>query len=324
MNTGFVAILAGALLAAPPALADAPRTIPIYMSDGGHIMTDLMVNDAGPYSFILDTAAGMTVVFDDFAQEAGLEDVPGSTAIEVQGAGGAVTARLVDVGQVGAGDWHFTLDRAVSMPTVSHMGDVDGVLGANLLFQQPVGFSLGEGELHLYEAGVPISNELTVEADGWTAVTIERRLAQMPFFWLTVEVDGVAMDAVIDTGARRSAINPAGARALGIDPDRANLTLDEPIRGATENAIPAWVLPVTTVQVGERVWGDRRLTLSDLPIFERMGLSDTPTIVFGADFLAEQDFIIDPVDRVLWVRQRRSASFGFLRPPPVELGAAVH
>lgn len=311
---------AGAALWAVPAAADAPRTVPIHMSDTGHILADATVDGAGPYTFIVDTAAGSTVVFEDFAARAALEDVTGGAAIRVQGASGSVEARLVSVGEVRMGDWAFPLERAVALPTPSHLDDADGVLGANFLFAQPVGFSLGEGALEIYEPDVAITDESMPEGN-WTAVPIEPRGGHARFYWTTVMVDGVAIEAVLDTGARRSTINSAGARALGIDPATAALAEDEPIRGATEHETPAWILPVTTLQLGERVWGSRHLTLADLAIFEVMGRAEVPTVVFGADFLAEQNFIIDPVANVLWVEKRRSAALGFLTQPTVEYSA---
>jgi predicted aspartyl protease len=322
MRLGFLTIGTSALLWAFPALAEEPRTLPIQMSDSGHILTDVLIDGEGPYTFIVDTAAGSTVVFDDFAAEAGLEDVTGDAVIRVQGASGAIEARLVRVGELSAGNWRYVLDRAVSLPAPPHITDADGVLGANILLSQPVGFALGEGELLLYGEGARLSAEQLPPGD-WIAVPIEQRLAQAPFYWMTIVVDGVAMDAVIDTGARRTTINPAGARALGIDPDTAALVEAEPIRGATADETPAWGLPVATVQLGERVWSSRHLTLSDLPIFARMGRADLPTVVFGADFLAEQNFIVDPVEGVLWLKKRQSAALGLLVRPTTELSSAI-
>lgn len=321
MRIGLVSIGASLALWAAPALADEPRSVPIHMSDSGHILTDVTINGAGPYTFIVDTAAGATVVFDEFAQSAGLAPVEGHDPIQVQGASGIVEARLVRVGNVEAGEWAFTLDTAIALPGPPHITDAVGVLGVNALFAQPVGFALGEGEIQIYEERVSIRDSQVLN-DNWFAVPIDRRLPQAPFYWTTVIVDGVPIDAVIDTGARRTTINSAGVRALGIDPDTAALAEADPIRGATDDATPAYSLPVATLQLGERVWGSRLLTLADLPLFDRMGRGDTPTIVFGADFLTEQNFIIDPVEDVLWVMKRQSAALGFLLRPTSEVSAA--
>lgn len=321
MRAGLLTLAATAALWAAPALADEPRRVPIHMSDSGHILADLTINGDGPYTFVVDTAAGATVVFDEFAESAGLEPLEGHDPIMVQGASGTVEARLVRVGTVEAGEWSFALDTAISLPGPPHITDAVGVLGVNALFAQPVGFALGEGEIQIYDERESIA-ESQVLTGNWFSVPIDRRIPQAPLYWTTVVVDGIPIDAVIDTGARRTTINPAGARALGIDPDTAALAEADPIRGATDDATPAFSLPVATVQLGERVWGSRHLTLSDLQIFDRMGRADTPTIVFGADFLTEQNFIIDPVEEVLWVMKRQSAALGFLMRPTSEVSSA--
>jgi len=325
MKQGLLAIGAGALGAlfwAVPALADAPRSIPIYMSDTGHIMADAYVDGEGPFTFIVDTAAGSTVVFDDFANEAQLEDITGDQRIMVQGASGITEARLVRVGDMRLGTWEFALDQAVALPSISHLDNADGVLGANVLLSQPVGFALGEGELRIYDEGTAIDGAQTLGPE-WFAVPIEQRIAHSGLYWTIVEVNGIELDAVIDTGARRSTINPAGALALGIDVETAGLAPDEPIRGATNDETLSWILPVATVQVGDRVWGRRDLTVSDLSVFERFGMADQPALIFGADFLAEQNFIIDPVENVMWMKKRQSAALGYLNRPTTELSSAV-
>ncbi len=325
MKSGLsIAVLLTVLLAgngAAPALADAPRTVPIEMSDTGHILVNARVNGSGPYPFIVDTAAGATVLFDPVSSAAGLEDVTMDRPVIIQGVNGTSEARLVDVGTLQLGAWQVPLSRAVSIPAPSHLDDVAGVLGADILYRQPVGFSLGEGRLDIYEQGAGIDESAMPDGE-WFAVPIDERGGEGVFFWTTLLVDGVAVDAVIDTGARRSAINIAGARALGSDPANATLAADEPVRGATAHETPAWVLPVTTVQLGEHVWGSRQFTLADLAIFEAMGRVGIPTIILGADFLAEQDFIIDPGENVLWVQKRRSAALGFISSPAVEFSGA--
>ena len=311
-----------ATFAATHAWADAPRSVPIYMSDTGHILADATVNGAGPYTFIIDTAAGGTVVFEDFADEAGLEDIVSDQPIYVQGASGIVEARIVKMGEVQMGEWSFTIDRAFVLPTPAEghiMGQ--GVIGIGQLLAQPIGFSLAEGRLDIYDQGEAIDAATELEGE-WFSIPIEQRNGG--FIWTIAVVNGVPIEVVIDTGARRSTINPAGARALGIDPDTADLVEDEPIRGATAHATPAWILPVATVQLGERVWGGRNLTLADASVFHAIGRGNEPTIIFGADLLTEQNFVIDPVANVLWMQKRQSAALGYLTRPSVEHSSAEH
>jgi len=322
MHIKIIATGIFAVLMANHALADAPRAVPIYLSENGHILTDAMVNGEGPYTFILDTAAGGTVVFEDFAESAGFDPIRGGEQIQVHGASGIMEASLVEVGDVQMGEWSFTLDQAIVIPAPEDdhiMGE--GIIGFGQLLAQPVGFALADGQLDIFERDQAIDADAELEGE-WFSTPIELRMGG--FVWTNVIIDGVPFDAVIDTGARRSTINPAGAQALGIDLETADLVEDEPIRGATSHPTPSWTLPVSTVQMGDRVWGGRNLTVSDIAIFSAMGRQDVPTIIFGADMLVEQNFVIDPVANVIWMEKRQSAALGYLVRPETELSSAVH
>jgi len=309
MKRQVLAITAIAAFAALPALAEAPRSVPIYMSDTGHIMADAMVNGSGPFPFVIDTAAGGTVAFQAFADDAGLEEVVTDEPIYVQGASGVTEAQLVEVGDMQMGEWSFYAGQAVVLPSPADMNRAHvGVLGMQHLLVQPLGFELAEGEIQIYEPDVAIdANDLTGD---WFSVAYQPRMGG--FVWTHVTIDGVEMEAVIDTGARRTTINPAAARALGVNPDGTGLEADEPVRGASNHSQEAWIVPVTTVQLGERVWGSRHVTVSDLSIFHALGRTDEPTVVFGVDYLAEQNFIIDPVANLIWMQKRQSAALGYL------------
>ncbi len=57
MKPQILAITAIAAMAAFPAFAEAPRSVPIHTSDMGHILAEATVDGKGPYTFVLDTAA---------------------------------------------------------------------------------------------------------------------------------------------------------------------------------------------------------------------------------------------------------------------------
>ncbi len=303
-----ISVLVGAW--GSPVFAAEPLELPVRLSEDNHLIVEAMVNDQGPYTFVLDTAAGGTVVFDRLVEAAGLAPVADMPPIQVHGASGTIEAIFVNVGEIKVGEWHMDLDRAIAlpaMPTLDH--EIYGILGVDVLMTQPVGFRLSEGTLALYEQGTAIDAEEDLTGQ-WFSVPVENRTMSGPILWTEVSVNGVAMQAIVDTGARRTTINSAGAAALGINIETANLAEDEPIRGGANHSTPAWILPVSTVQFGDRVWGSRNLTLSDPAVLSALGVAAQPTIIFGADFLAEQDFIIDPIANVIWMQARRAAALG--------------
>ena len=305
---GFASFMAS--IVAAPALAREPYQLPLRLSDDNHMIVDVLVNDQGPYTFVVDTAAGMTVVFESLVVSASLPTAANGRVVQVQGASGIIDAPFVEVGALTMGDWTVELDQAIALPNVQALTeDVAGILGNDLLMDQPVGFHLSDGLLHIYEQGVAINPEQDLTGR-WFDVSYETRYGHDQFLWTEVTVNGVVIQALVDTGARRTVINSAGVEALGLDPRDSSLVDDEPIRGGTNNSTPAWVQPVSTVQFGERAWGARNLTLSDPSVLNALGVAEEPMIIFGSDFMAEQNFIIDPMNKVIWMQGRRSAAFG--------------
>ncbi len=296
----LLVLLAASILSAPlfatNVQASEAISVPARISETNHFLIDAMVNGQGPYTFVVDTAAGSTVVFESFAAAADLPAIESNQRVMVQGASGLIEARMVTLGTLNVGDWHFEVGPVVAMPDVEHLSESVGVLGVGTLFSQPVGFASAENRLDIYPADEAF---MPPEASNWTAVSVTQ--PRGPLLWGEAEINGVPFAAVIDTGARRSTINLAGSAALGVaDPAAAGLAEEEPIRGATGHPEPAWSLPVESVTLGDMAWSDGSLTVSDMSVFHMFGQTDTPTIVLGADFLLQQYMVVDAGAQQLW------------------------
>jgi len=292
------------------AFAAPAHQLPVQLSDDNHLMVMTMVNGEGPFPFIVDTAAASTVVFDNLVDAVNLQRNPDMPLARIQGASGVTDAPIVNVGEVAVGDWQFDLPYAVALPELTSLDEeVFGILGINVLMQQPIGFQLSSGLINIYEPNSAIDPDTDLTGR-WFQTSYDHRPNTGQFMWIEVAVNGVAIQGIMDTGARRTVINTAAVEALGFEGTVDNLVEAEPIRGGTNNATPAWNYLVSTVQFGERVWGSRNLTLADPSVIAALGMGDQPMIIFGSDFMAEQDFIIDPITRVIWMQGRRSAAFG--------------
>lgn len=290
------------LIAVPFLTASASATttnVSARLSDNGHYLADFSVNGAPSQTFIIDTAAQSTIVFESFADSANLEAVNDGNRIMVQGASGLVEARRVTLGTLTSGDWVFDAGDAIVIPDVPHLNVAVGILGAGTLFQQPVGFNAADGLIDIFSTD-PSFDPASVLGGDWISVPARSR-DSTSFLWATVEINGVSFDALIDTGARRSAVNLSGASALGIaDPAAAGFEEGEPIRGASHHSQAAWRLPVETISLGAKAWEDAQIYVSDLAVFQMLGSGDQPTIVLGADLLAEGYFIVDAPGKRLW------------------------
>lgn len=293
--------------------------VPVRLTSDNHLVIDTFVNEQGPFPFIVDSAASGTLVFDGLRARAGLEPVDTEEEFTVQAASGPVTGQAVTLGTLRIGEGEFDIPQTISLTIGEELGrSAFGIIGADVLYRQPVGFALSEGRLRLYEEDIAIDPDTDLDGN-WFSVpitTVEWEGKPSGFYWTDVSINGVVIPALIDTGAQRSTINSAAAERLGIDGESHSLAEDEPITSASRDAVAAYHFPIGTLQLGERIWAARSLSLADLPVFDIFVEEGEPIMLLGSDFLAEQNFIIDPIANALWVQQRRSAALGGLTTVP--------
>ncbi len=114
-----------------------PRTVPCTLAkpDKPLIILETMVNDKGPFRFVLDTGAGGTILSPALAKELGIEPAKQDKTSKATGAGGEV--RLGKVKSLRIGQARVErLDVAVmDLAGISKAieTDLDGIVGYNFL-----------------------------------------------------------------------------------------------------------------------------------------------------------------------------------------------
>ncbi len=173
------------------------------------IFLEVTVGDAGePYSFILDTGAGMTCLSKELAADLKVEALGGMSAA---GAGGAFEAHTAHLEELRVGDLKvndlkvMVLDLA---PLASMMGRrIDGIVGYNVLNRYTTTIDIAGGTLTFASS----ENELPAGEDHFP-VPFEV-LMGIPVVKGTV--DGVTeLDFLVDTGATTSVLPKAAAEEL--------------------------------------------------------------------------------------------------------------
>jgi hypothetical protein len=113
-----------------------------------------------------------------------------------------------------------------------------------------------------------------------------------------VRIGGQTATAVIDTGARKTRINWALGRLLGLDP--AKLAEGDTIQGATNTPIESGATRLRDVQLGSRLLAEAPVLVADLPVFETFGVADRPAVILGLDWLEATRMVIDFPARRVW------------------------
>ena len=163
-------------------------------------------------------------------------------------------------------------------------------VGLDLFGDRTVDFDLPHKRISLLAQGARPAGEDTQSV---AASTTTGNLLTVP-----VTIGEVTATAVIDTGARKTRINWALGRLLGLDP--AKLAKGDVIQGATNKAVETGATRISNVRLGSRVLAHAPVLVADLPVFETFGVAGRPAMVLGLDWLDRTRMVIDFPGRKVW------------------------
>lgn len=282
LGLGFaVAGPASALTAqdVPPAPEDpTPRLLTNLLTRMGARVT---INGRSGYVFVLDTGAGRTAIADDVAA---LLDLPPGPNVRVHGVTSAELASTARIDRITFANRRFTRLETPLFPR-SQLA-ADGLLGLDVLSQFRMRFDLHRRRVSLTPSGPEVvAHSITFATP--TRLSREARTARRGLFGqlilLTCKVDGVAVDAFIDSGAQYSIGNMALRRALRLD----QAAREQPVQvyGVTGQTLMAESGVARGLEIDNRRLGPTPLLFADLHAFDALGLTEQPALLLGADVL---------------------------------------
>lgn len=264
----------------------AVAAVPIEIAPTGHA-TVPVTGSFGSARFVFDTGAEGSAVYSDFADEARLATAGSET---LQGQTGADEVPLVRLGTIVLdGTQKDNLD-AVRLNRRADGVKLAGIVGLDVFGDRTIDFDLPNKRVSLLPPGSRIDG---LEGQGVAANTTTGNLLTIP-----VAIGSVMATAVIDTGARKTRINWALGRLLGLDP--AKLAKGDTIQGATNKAVETGATSISDVHLGERTLEKAPVLVADLPVFEAFGVADRPAIILGLDWLDRTRMIVDFPARRVW------------------------
>lgn len=271
------------------AQANTSHRVPMSLV-GTHPRIDVRIDSVErPLSFVVDTAAGASVVDAALAERLGLIDTT-RTMAPVHGAGGSVAgARVTGSLDLSAGT--FAWKAQLLAIDLSHIAEadappIDGILGNDLLTRFDTRFDLPARQLTLAPAG-------SLSTDGCLDNALPGRadaLRRFPFVPAQLQDGDRTVDAmaVVDSGAAQTVLNWPAARALGLAEGEARLrSRADGTRGLSNDAIPTWLYALPTLAIDGRALPTTDVRISALPVFATLGLDTRPALILGVDALHE-------------------------------------
>jgi predicted aspartyl protease len=280
----------------PPSLEpDAEYALPTRMDRIGRVLAQVMVNDQGPFRFILDTGANRSALSQQLAERLKLSP-SAENPIGVHGVTGSAVLPAVEIKSLQAGDLVLARNQRVPVLTQAIMAEADGILGIDGLAGTRVDID--------FEMDRVTISKSTGRTAPFGMVTIPVTISHGGLLMSHAKVGRQRVVAIIDTGAERTLGNPALRQALMFAPkqpgDESGATT---VFGATPELGEGTSLLVPSILIGEAELRSLEVTFADLHVFQFWNLEQEPALLIGMDLLGTvKRLVIDYRRRELQIK----------------------
>ena len=250
---------------------------PLGFDGHGRPTVGVTVNGKGPFPFILDTGAERSMVQHGLAERVGLGALA-HVGVNVQGTAGNEKGRMFLADRFAGDLFARRFEPLFELPSAG-ITEADGILGMNVFHGARLALDFRAATAAVGPSGPAPAGFVSLPA----------RIARGDLALVVLRVDSMRVNAMIDTGARRTLGNLALARALGLSPGGDRFVPTAPVTGASRDSALAWAATVGAVTAGEARFEHPVLAFSDAPVFGRLFPEGGPALILGIDLLHTLD-----------------------------------
>jgi hypothetical protein len=235
-------------------------------------------------TFILDTGASLTVVTPDAVQHFGLA-LDEWTATTMRGIGGLerrrnADPRSVELGGVALHRRSLAKDTTLRVATLSrgNVGGqrIDGLLGRDFLSAFDLDLNFPERQLTLYDVQ-GCSGRFLPWTGAYLSVPVGNPIESALI--VPVELDGVPLRALLDSGAGQTLVAAPGMARLSLGLDRLRDDPSRVVNGIGPHSVTMWQHKFRDLKIGDDTFAAPRFLVSPIQ------LSPTSDMLLGADWL---------------------------------------
>jgi Aspartyl protease len=243
------------------------------------IIVPVMLNEQGPFYFLLDTGATRTVIARSAVTRLGLQtDEQRRVGIRSVSSVMRVPTVMMPSLQVGA----LRSDQ-LRMPVLSGLvlNGVDGILGMDVLGDTKI-------TADFLKSHVRITSATGAADDNGRLIIAFTQMARRPMM-VDAWVGGIRTRAIIDTGCAHTLGNAALLKALQKRlPEPIALRATE-ISDATDATLPAQLALVPSMIVGRLGIQNLAVSFGEFSVFDTWQIDDRPALLIGMDVLSMVD-----------------------------------
>jgi predicted aspartyl protease len=227
------------------------------------------LSGAGPYRFLVDTAADRTAVSRDIVDRLKLPTAGGAELHSVAGVTEVATARIRDL------EFTHPPEQSIEAAVLDsrYMG-ADGIVGADVLRSQRVQFDFEKQTMSI----VPSSTPDPSSRDGAIVVTAKRKNGRL--IVTDAVADGKSLTVVLDTGSEITIGNQALRRRL-LGPNLVDVDKIVELESVTGAKITGDYMFVREMTIGGVGLTNLAVVFTDAHTFKQLGLENKPALLLG-------------------------------------------
>lgn len=256
---------------------------------------DVLVNERGPYKFVVDSGADTSVVGEKLAAQLGLPRAE-PAYLHSMTESGVVEQVEVDELQLGP-----TVTTAMDLPVLDerHIGG-DGMIGLDALVKQRLMLDFEKRVITVDET----SDRAPLRGD---VIVVTGRMQRGQLILTEVKAQDEQVDAVIDTGTEITIGNRALRDALFLrNSDKIGKIT---IYGVTGKPEELDFIYLSRLELGPVVLQNVPVAFADLPPFEVFGMSEKPSLLLGTDLMENfRRVSLDFGERKVWFQLKKCAA----------------
>ena len=290
------AFVSGCMTPAPPPITPVGEgvvTVPYRVFKQGLIGIEVMVNGQGPFTFMLDTGATQSFVFEPLIEKMGLSEEVLGRPVRVSGMVSSDRRPTIEIDHLSVAETVWPEINAIVLEGERAAPEIDGGVGMDVLSA----YSLIVNETEGMVSFAPPERFRPEAYDGWNAVT----LTESPYpgrefglHYAKMRVGMTPVPMMIDTGATFSSMNwRAADQNLGIRQMRRRLHRQTGVQGAVGEYRPRVAVNLRDVRLGEAHWDTAAFVLLPLDSLSSLSADREPFGIAGVNLFERRSFAID-------------------------------
>ncbi len=294
-----VTIIFAFFLVIAPLRADAQTplaSVPYEIAYDGWITVKVAVNGAGPYDFIVDTGATLTLAFENLRQEQSFT-ATNLPPRRILGFASAITAPVTNIGDIEIGGEIMRDHQGVVLSDWAPPRKTPhGVLGLDFLSRYLVVVDRDAQRIELYAP-----DAAPEKIRKWPSAPLEARSFGQDLgalYTVDVRVNNRTAPFIVDLGASGTILNFSMLRELyaGIrfNPSSASgAATGTRLNDINDKRDSGQLIRVLRIKIGRAYWRRPILLAFDAEIFRELGVASTPFGLLGADLLSDRSFSLN-------------------------------